>query len=241
MESKRTWYWRERASRISSRIAGSSGAPERRFHGAVSLGSSTRPSYMRRGRGPHLRPFKICSKRSSAPRTQPSCTASQEPGSSSIRRSAENDASDEMGSAAGASNRLLWDGCISWNYKAKASSPPMGIQAEGLPCDAPSANVQNTTPVSIPDDGAKRLSIEHLSLRFGGVYALSEVALHVGPGELVAIIGPNGAGKTSLVNCISGVYRPSEGHVRLEGRGLNRRRPPPRTRPGPAPPFRHSA
>jgi branched-chain amino acid transport system ATP-binding protein len=95
--------------------------------------------------------------------------------------------------------------------------------------------------VTLPAAGAQRLSIDRVSLRFGGVYALSEVDLHVQPGELVAIIGPNGAGKTSLVNCISGVYRPSQGQVRFEGRDITRLRPAVRTRLGIARTFQNIA
>jgi len=61
------------------------------------------------------------------------------------------------------------------------------------------------------------LEIAHLSLRFGGVSALNDVSFSVEPGALSAIIGPNGAGKTSLLNCISGVYRPQKGTVRFDG------------------------
>ena len=50
-----------------------------------------------------------------------------------------------------------------------------------------------------------RLAIDRVSLRFGGVFALSDVSLEVEAGAVVAIIGPNGAGKTSLLNCNSGV------------------------------------
>jgi branched-chain amino acid transport system ATP-binding protein len=57
------------------------------------------------------------------------------------------------------------------------------------------------------------LDIQDVSLRFGGIRALIGVSLSVEPGELYAIIGPNGAGKTSLVNCISGSYRPDKGVV----------------------------
>src|SRR5688572_8736514 len=53
----------------------------------------------------------------------------------------------------------------------------------------------------------------HVSLRFGGVSALTDVSFSVGRGELFSIIGPNGAGKTSMVNCISGRYTPTEGSV----------------------------
>ncbi len=86
-----------------------------------------------------------------------------------------------------------------------------------------------------------RLEIEHISLRFGGVYALQDVSLHVDPGELVAIIGPNGAGKTSLINCISGVYRPFTGRVHLEGHDVTRLQPAARTRMGLARTFQNIA
>jgi branched-chain amino acid transport system ATP-binding protein len=60
----------------------------------------------------------------------------------------------------------------------------------------------------------------NLSLQFSGLKALSNVAFNVRRGELFAIIGPNGAGKTSLLNCISGRYRPSEGELIFDGRSL---------------------
>ena len=65
------------------------------------------------------------------------------------------------------------------------------------------------------------LSVRDLSLRFGGVSALTGVSFDVRPGELLSIIGPNGAGKSSLLNCINGVYRPQEGSVRLRGEALD--------------------
>jgi len=58
-----------------------------------------------------------------------------------------------------------------------------------------------------------RLQVRDVSLHFGGVTALSEVTLDVYEGEILAIIGPNGAGKTSLLNCVSGLYRPQEGYI----------------------------
>lgn len=64
------------------------------------------------------------------------------------------------------------------------------------------------------------LEIEKLSLAFKGVRALDGVDLAVPEGAIVAVIGPNGAGKTSLFNCISGVYRPTEGTVRFAGQDL---------------------
>jgi len=86
-----------------------------------------------------------------------------------------------------------------------------------------------------------RLTIAHVSLRFGGVYALQDVSVEIGAGELVAIIGPNGAGKTSLVNCVSGVYRPFSGSVSFEGQDITRFAPAARTRLGLARTFQNIA
>jgi branched-chain amino acid transport system ATP-binding protein len=61
------------------------------------------------------------------------------------------------------------------------------------------------------------LEVDRLSLRFGGVAALSEVSFHVEKGEIFALIGPNGAGKTSMLNCISGLYKPTSGSIRFQG------------------------
>lgn len=70
-----------------------------------------------------------------------------------------------------------------------------------------------------------QLKVEHVSLNFGGVKALSEVSLEVAQGELVSVIGPNGAGKTSLLNCISGFYHPSKGQITFEGQNLTHASP----------------
>ncbi|WP_394010925.1 ABC transporter ATP-binding protein [Xanthobacter tagetidis] len=69
------------------------------------------------------------------------------------------------------------------------------------------------------------LDVDNISLRFGGLKALSDVSFHVKPGELFSIIGPNGAGKTSMLNCISGRYSPTEGRVRFEGRDITKLKP----------------
>ena len=54
---------------------------------------------------------------------------------------------------------------------------------------------------------------EHLTLRFGGVVALSDVSVNVRESEILAIIGPNGAGKSCLLNCLNGFHTPQEGEV----------------------------
>ncbi len=66
------------------------------------------------------------------------------------------------------------------------------------------------------------LDVEGLSLAFGGVQALQDVSLRARTGELLAVIGPNGAGKTSLLNCITGFYRPQKGTIRFNGRDITR-------------------
>jgi len=65
------------------------------------------------------------------------------------------------------------------------------------------------------------LEVRNLSKNFGPVQALSDLTMHVGAGEVVALAGDNGAGKTTLIKAISGVYRPSSGSVRLEGKEVS--------------------
>lgn len=60
------------------------------------------------------------------------------------------------------------------------------------------------------------LETQDLTLRFGGITALDEVAINVEPGEIVGLLGPNGAGKSTLFNVISGFLKPDRGRVRLE-------------------------
>lgn len=59
------------------------------------------------------------------------------------------------------------------------------------------------------------LSVEHLSMRFGGLTAVSDLSFEANPREITAIIGPNGAGKTTVFNCITGFYKPTEGRILL--------------------------
>lgn len=67
---------------------------------------------------------------------------------------------------------------------------------------------------------APLLAVEHVSVRFAGVKALTDVSFQVQPGELFAVIGPNGAGKTSLFNVISRVYQPVAGRLTFDGQNL---------------------
>lgn len=69
------------------------------------------------------------------------------------------------------------------------------------------------------------LSIDRLSLSFGGLMVLSDVSLRVRSGGILAIIGPNGAGKTSLLNCVNGFYRPDRGTITFQGQDITRLAP----------------
>ena len=57
------------------------------------------------------------------------------------------------------------------------------------------------------------LSVEHLTMRFGGLVAVDDLSFNVGRGDITALIGPNGAGKTTVFNCVTGFYRPTEGRI----------------------------
>jgi branched-chain amino acid transport system ATP-binding protein len=84
-----------------------------------------------------------------------------------------------------------------------------------------------------------QLSLEGLSLAFGGLKVLDDIDLGAAEGELLALIGPNGAGKTSVLNCISGIYRPSAGRILFEGRDLSALSPHAVARAGVARTFQH--
>ncbi|WP_028311582.1 ABC transporter ATP-binding protein [Derxia gummosa] len=64
---------------------------------------------------------------------------------------------------------------------------------------------------------AALLAVENVSVAFGGVKAVTDISFDVKPGEVLSIIGPNGAGKSSLLNVVSGIYRPSAGRIVIDG------------------------
>jgi branched-chain amino acid transport system ATP-binding protein len=74
-------------------------------------------------------------------------------------------------------------------------------------------------PTDIDRAGASTplLRTEDLSVRFGGLSALSSVTMEIGRDEIRAVIGPNGAGKSTFFNCLTGVLRPSSGRILLDG------------------------
>ena len=98
-------------------------------------------------------------------------------------------------------------------------------QLVGTDSTAPYAISWDSTTVTASEVGVaaraaasgSALALSGISLAFGGVAALTDVGFTVRRGDIRSIIGPNGAGKSSLINVISGVYRPDRGHVQLDG------------------------
>ena len=60
------------------------------------------------------------------------------------------------------------------------------------------------------------LSVEHLSMRFGGLMAINDFSFEAYRGDITALIGPNGAGKTTVFNCITGFYKPTMGMITMK-------------------------
>jgi branched-chain amino acid transport system ATP-binding protein len=87
------------------------------------------------------------------------------------------------------------------------------------------ADAQVRPPARARAIGGTLLAVEAVTLRFGGVRALSKVGFDIKRGEIRAIIGPNGAGKSSMLNVINGFYQPQEGRVTYKGRVLEKVRP----------------
>jgi branched-chain amino acid transport system ATP-binding protein len=89
--------------------------------------------------------------------------------------------------------------------------------------------------------GAPVLQLQDISLRFGGVVALTKISFDVREHEVRAIIGPNGAGKSSMLNVINGVYQPQEGSISFRGERLAGMTPPRAARLGIARTFQNIA
>ena len=64
------------------------------------------------------------------------------------------------------------------------------------------------------------LALDHVTMEFGGVTALSDVSFDIRAGEILGLIGPNGAGKTTVFNVVTGVFSPTKGDIRFEGQSL---------------------
>src|SRR5882672_7397175 len=89
--------------------------------------------------------------------------------------------------------------------------------------------------------GEAILSVDNVSLAFGGVKAIADVSFDVRKGEIRAIIGPNGAGKTSMLNVINGFYQPQHGRITFKGLTRSKMRPHDAARGGIARTFQNVA
>ena len=86
------------------------------------------------------------------------------------------------------------------------------------PAERVEVSAEGATPARVPP---KRLGIEDLTVRYGGVVAVDSISLEVSPGEVVGLIGPNGAGKTSLMDAVSGFAR-CQGRVLLDDQRIDK-------------------
>ena len=100
---------------------------------------------------------------------------------------------------------------------------PRGLVSTRVPVGiaAPSARSFRPSIVGQARGGERRheraplLTVEHLTMRFGGLLAVSDLSFIARHGEITALIGPNGAGKTTVFNCITGFYKPTVGRLQL--------------------------
>ena len=67
----------------------------------------------------------------------------------------------------------------------------------------------------VPGGGVPIITVDHLTMRFGGLVAIDDVSFRAATGKITAIIGPNGAGKTTVFNCLTGFYKPTVGRLTL--------------------------
>lgn len=81
-------------------------------------------------------------------------------------------------------------------------------------------NAETPAPAGASWSDDPILTVEHLTMRFGGLIAINDLSFNVGRGEITALIGPNGAGKSTMFNQISGVDTPSSGEVLFRGQNV---------------------
>lgn len=68
------------------------------------------------------------------------------------------------------------------------------------------------------------LEVKNLGISFGGLRAVDEFSITIEKGQLYGLIGPNGAGKTTIFNMLTGVYKPTDGTIVLDGKNINRQK-----------------
>jgi len=120
---------------------------------------------------------------------------------------------------AGDGDRRAGNGMKSKKTKTLNDAGPGGSSPDGCLIAMTETSLR-TAPGTQDDATAPLLEIAHLTMRFGGIVSLDDVNFSVSDGRIVGLIGPNGAGKTTLFNCLSRLYRPERGDIRMNGASL---------------------
>jgi ABC-type branched-subunit amino acid transport system ATPase component/ABC-type branched-subunit amino acid transport system permease subunit len=109
-------------------------------------------------------------------------------------------------------------------HRGSAAPAPTVKSTDAPPSVSLSPSDAITTPRASTVAGPL-LETEYLTIAFGGLVAVNQLDMSIERAELRALIGPNGSGKSTTVNLLSGVYRPTEGHIHFDGRLINRLKP----------------
>jgi branched-chain amino acid transport system ATP-binding protein len=102
---------------------------------------------------------------------------------------------------------------------------PDASQTADATAAAPPPEAAAEAPAPQREVGEILLKVENITLRFGGVKALTDISFDIRKGEIRAIIGPNGAGKSSMLNVVNGFYTPQEGTITYKGKPRKAMRP----------------
>ena len=101
----------------------------------------------------------------------------------------------------------------------------MNVPASAVASTAVQQPAAAVSPAAAPAAGEVAMRVTGVSKRFGGVTAVQDVSVDIPKGRIMSVIGPNGAGKTSLLNMISGFYKPDTGKIMLGAREITHNRP----------------
>ena len=129
----------------------------------------------------------------------------------------------ELAEAGGASG-LAGVVVTTHEYQAEVTAPAEAEAGGGAGGDRSEAGEAGELPLEI-EAAETVLELKDVTMTFGGVVAMDDVSLAVPRGLIFGIIGPNGAGKTTLFNCVTGIFKPTQGEILVNGRSVVGRRP----------------
>jgi len=101
----------------------------------------------------------------------------------------------------------------------------MNVNTEQASLNIDTSAAPHSTQAQVAQEKEVLLSVDNVTLTFGGVKAISDISFNIHKGEIRAIIGPNGAGKTSMLNVINGFYHPQKGVISYKGKKRKRMKP----------------